>query len=138
MADDVSTLTVRLYDEAIGTLTHVGGERSLFAFNEAYINAPDRPTLSLSFKDTLGQLLTDFKPYRIKLMPFFSNLLPEGHLRKYLAKAALPRKLVMDTTQETVALFMQRWAGEKNHLPMDKDVRLAIDKHLQTLPIMSA
>lgn len=85
---DVSTLTVRLYDEAIGTLTHVGGERSLFAFNEAYINDPDRPTLSLSVKDTLGQLLTDFKPYRIKLMPFFSNLLPEGHLRKYLADTA--------------------------------------------------
>lgn len=85
---DVSTLTVRLYNEPIGTLTHVGGERTLFAFNETYINNPDRPTLSLSFKDTFGQLLTDFKPYRIKLMPFFSNLLPEGHLRQYLAGTA--------------------------------------------------
>lgn len=45
---DVSTLIVRLYDKAIGTLTHVGGERSLFAFNDAYINDPDRATLSLS------------------------------------------------------------------------------------------
>lgn len=85
---DVSTLTVRLYNEPIGTLTHVGGERTLFAFNETYINNPDRPTLSLSFKDTFGQLLTDFKPYRIKLMPFFSNLMPEGHLRQYLAGTA--------------------------------------------------
>ncbi len=85
---DVSTLTVRLYNEPIGTLTHVGGERTLFAFNETYINNPDRPTLSLSFKDTFGQLLADFKPYRIKLMPFFSNLLPEGHLRQYLAGTA--------------------------------------------------
>ncbi|NLC35427.1 MAG: type II toxin-antitoxin system HipA family toxin, partial [Alcaligenaceae bacterium] len=83
-----SILTVRLYDEAIGTLTHVGGERSLFAFNDAYINDPDRATLSLSVKDTFGQLLTDFKPYRVKLMPFFSNLLPEGHLRTYLANGA--------------------------------------------------
>src|SRR5690606_4253824 len=56
--------------------------------NDAYINDPDRPTLSLSFKDTFGQLLTDFNPYRIKLMPFFSNLLPEGHMRRYLADAA--------------------------------------------------
>lgn len=84
----VTTLTVRLYDETIGTLTHVGGDRSLFAFNEAYIANPNRATLSLSFKDTLGQLLTEFKPYRVKLMPFFSNLLPEGHLRRYLADGA--------------------------------------------------
>lgn len=84
----VSTLTVRLYNESIGTITHVGGERSLFAFNEAYINDPHRATLSLSFKDTLGQLLTDFSPYRSKLMPFFSNLLPEGYLRQYLADTA--------------------------------------------------
>ncbi|MGG4604096.1 type II toxin-antitoxin system HipA family toxin [Paenalcaligenes sp. Me131] len=85
---DISTLTVRLHNTAIGTITHVGGERSLFAFNDAYINDPNRATLSLSVKDTLGQLLTDFKPYRNKLMPFFSNLLPEGHLRQYLADTA--------------------------------------------------
>ncbi|MDX3894872.1 MAG: type II toxin-antitoxin system HipA family toxin [Pusillimonas sp.] len=85
---DVATLTVRLYNEPIGTLTHVGGDRTLFAFNETYINDPDRPTLSLSFKDAFGQLLADFQPYRIKLMPFFSNLLPEGHLRQYLAGTA--------------------------------------------------
>src|SRR5699024_2118034 len=69
-------------------LTHVGGDRTLFAFNDAYIEDPNRATLSLSFKDTFGQLLTDFRPYRSKLMPFFSNLLPEGHLRRYLATAA--------------------------------------------------
>ena len=85
---DFSTLIVRLHNEVIGTLTHVGGERSLFAFTDAYINNKDRATLSLSVKDTFGQLLTDFQPYRIKLMPFFSNLLPEGHLRTYLADTA--------------------------------------------------
>lgn len=85
---DFSTLIVRLHNEVIGTLTHVGGERSLFAFTDAYINNPDRATLSLSVKDTFGQLLADFQPYRIKLMPFFSNLLPEGHLRTYLADTA--------------------------------------------------
>lgn len=83
-----STLIVRLHDQNIGTLTHVGGDRTLFAFNDAYIEDPNRATLSLSFKDTFGQLLTDFRPYRSKLMPFFSNLLPEGHLRRYLATAA--------------------------------------------------
>lgn len=85
---DVSTLTVRLYNDSIATLTHIGGERTLFAFNDAYINDPNRATLGLGFKDAFGQLLTDFRPYRIKLMPFFSNLLPEGHLRRYLASTA--------------------------------------------------
>ncbi|AWP59346.1 kinase [Bordetella bronchiseptica] len=85
---DVSSLIVRLYGEPIGTLTHVGGERTLFAFNEAYIHDPSRPMLSLSFKDAFGQLLTDFSPTRMKLLPFFSNLLPEGHLRQYLADTA--------------------------------------------------
>lgn len=85
---DVSTLLVQLYGEPIGTLTYVGGERTLFAFNEAYIRDPSRPILSLSVKDTFGQLLTDFSPTRLKLMPFFSNLLPEGHLRQYLADTA--------------------------------------------------
>ena len=53
-----------------------------------YINDPDRPTLGLSFKDVHGDLITDHRSYKIKLMPFFSNLLPEGHLRKYLAEKA--------------------------------------------------
>ncbi len=85
---NVSNLIVRLYNEPIGTLTHVGGERTLFAFNDAYIHDQGRPTLSLGFKDEYGQLLTDFVPTRIKLPPFFSNLLPEGHLRQYLADMA--------------------------------------------------
>jgi serine/threonine-protein kinase HipA len=85
---DVSVLNVELYGKPIGTLTRVSGDRSLFAFNEDYINDPDRPTLGLSFKDEFGELRTDFRPVQKKIMPFFSNLLPEGHLRKYLAEQA--------------------------------------------------
>lgn len=83
---DVSTLIVRLDGHEIGTLTHVGGERTIFAFTEGYINDSDRKILSLSFKDIYGDLITDHKPSKVRLMPFFSNLLPEGHLRKYLAE----------------------------------------------------
>ncbi|MDN5873722.1 MAG: HipA N-terminal domain-containing protein [Sinobacteraceae bacterium] len=118
---DVSTLIVRLYDQPIGTLTYVGGERTLFAFNEAYINNAGRPTLSLRFKDAFGQLLTDFKPYRSKLMPFFSNLLPEGHLRQYLAQTA-----GIHSDRE----FFLLWA-------LGQDLPGAIDRHLETLPILS-
>ncbi|WP_192034428.1 HipA domain-containing protein [Halomonas sp. YLGW01] len=85
---DVSVLDVLLYGEPVGTLTHVGGDRTIFAFNEAYIDDSDRPTQGLAFKDEFGGLLTDFRAYQKRVMPFFSNLLPEGHLRKYLAESA--------------------------------------------------
>lgn len=85
---DVSVLNVELYGQPIGTLTRVAGDRSLFAFNEEYIDNPHRPTLGLSFKDQFGELRTEFRPVQKQVMPFFSNLLPEGHLRKYLAEQA--------------------------------------------------
>ena len=85
---NVSVLNVNLYGEPIGTLTNLGGDRTIFAFTDEYIENPDRPTLGLAFKDEYGELYTDFRPYQKRVMPFFSNLLPEGHLRKYLAEQA--------------------------------------------------
>lgn len=85
---NVSVLEVLLYEEPIGTLTLVPGDRSLFAFNEDYIADEERPLLSLGFKDSVGQLVTTFRPYGPGIMPFFSNLLPEGRLREYLADRA--------------------------------------------------
>ena len=85
---NVSVLNVLLHGQSIGTLTNVGGDRTIFAFNDDYVAAADRPTLGLGFKDEFGQLLTEFRPYQKRVMPFFSNLLPEGHLRKYLAECA--------------------------------------------------
>lgn len=60
----VSVLSVRLYGEEIGTITYVGPERTLFAFNDAYVKSPERPTLGLQFKDGFGELITDFRPYK--------------------------------------------------------------------------
>ncbi len=85
---DVSVLNVQLADRAVGTITHVQGNRNLFAFDQAYIDNANRPTLSLSFKDQYGGLITDFKPVGQFVPSFFSNLLPEGPLRKYLAERA--------------------------------------------------
>ena len=78
---DVSVLEVLLYGEPVGTLILVPGDRSLFAFNEDYIANEERPVLSLGFKDSFGQLITEFRPYGLRVMPFFSNLLPEGRMR---------------------------------------------------------
>ncbi|MEI9405675.1 type II toxin-antitoxin system HipA family toxin [Mesorhizobium argentiipisi] len=85
---EVSVLDVRLYGEKIATLTLIPGERTLFAFDKPYIDNPERPTLSLSFEDQYGQLLTDFRPVSVRVPPFFANLLPEGPLRTYLAERA--------------------------------------------------
>lgn len=85
---DVSVLHVHLHGNPIATLTLVQGDRTLLAFNQSYIDDASRPTLSLSFKDQFGKLLTAFRPYQSVLPPFFSNLLPEGPLRRYLAERA--------------------------------------------------
>lgn len=85
---DVSVLGVLLYGEPIGTLILVPGDRSLFAFDEDYIADEERAVLSLGFKDSFGQLMTEFRPYGPRIMPFFSNLLPEGRMRDYLADRA--------------------------------------------------
>jgi serine/threonine-protein kinase HipA len=86
---NVSILEVRLYNEPIGTLTRVDGDRTIFAFNDEYVNDENRPTLGLYFKDQYGELRTDFgHPRQTSVMPFFSNLLPEGHMRTYLAERA--------------------------------------------------
>lgn len=83
-----SILSVRLYEREIGTLTHLGGDRMLFAFTENYIGDENRPTLSLGFKDAFGGVFSDFAPTQTRALPFFSNLLPEGHMRAYLAERA--------------------------------------------------
>lgn len=81
-------LEVLLDGRRIGLITALGGDQSIFSFDDDYADDPDRPTLSLSFKGERGGLLRDHRPTQTRLMPFFSNLLPEGALRDYLARRA--------------------------------------------------
>lgn len=83
-----SSLQVLLHGDKIGSLNLLPGERILFVFADSYINNPNRSVLSLSFKDRLGELITETRPTRGRLPTYFSNLLPEGHLRDYLAARA--------------------------------------------------
>jgi serine/threonine-protein kinase HipA len=85
---DVSVLEVLLYGQPIGTMTRVQGDRNLFAFNQLYVDDANRPTLSLSFKDALGELITDLPPTQTRVAPFFANMLPEEQMRTYLAERA--------------------------------------------------
>lgn len=84
----VSVLDVRLHGRSIGTLTRLPGDRVLFAFTDEYVADVQRPTLSLSFRDVLGNLVLDSRLTQTRLPPFFANLLPEGALREYLAARA--------------------------------------------------
>lgn len=81
-------LGVFLYDELIGTIVNIYGDKNIFAFSENYRNDSNRPTLSLSFKSSEGNLVDQVKSTSTRLSPFFSNLLPEGLLRDFLAQAA--------------------------------------------------
>ncbi|MHB8816629.1 MAG: type II toxin-antitoxin system HipA family toxin, partial [Steroidobacteraceae bacterium] len=81
-------LDVKLHGRLIGTLTRLPGDRVLFAFTEEYAADDQRATLSLSFRDALGNLILDSRPTQTRLPPFFANLLPEGALREYLAARA--------------------------------------------------
>ncbi len=85
---NLNALAVRLYGRQIGIITKLAGERQLFSFEQDYIDDPERPTLSLSFKSTTGGVVASTRPVSGRVPPFFSNLLPEGPLREYLAKLA--------------------------------------------------
>lgn len=84
----LTALSVRLHGRQIGVINRLAGDRQIFAFEQGYIDDPQRPTLSLSFKGRTGGLVTAVRPVPRRVPPFFSNLLPEGHLRDYLAKLA--------------------------------------------------
>jgi serine/threonine-protein kinase HipA len=84
----LNALSVRLHGKHIGVITRLAGDRQLFAYEQDYVDDEKRPALSLSFKGSTGGLVTQTRPTGRRVPPFFSNLLPEGHLRDYLAERA--------------------------------------------------
>src|SRR5262249_19097827 len=90
--EKVNALGVYLQERRIGIINRLAGDRHLFAFEQDYVDDPNRPTLSLSYKGQTGGLVTAVRTVNRRLPPFFSNLLPEGHLRDYLAEKAGVKK----------------------------------------------
>ena len=84
----LNALGVHLHKRRIGVINRLGGDRYLFSFEQDYIDDSNRPTLSLSFKGQAGGLVFPTRAVVARLPVFFSNLLPEGHLREYLATHA--------------------------------------------------
>jgi serine/threonine-protein kinase HipA len=85
---DGGALDILLHGRRIGTLARLDGDRSIFTFSEAYLADEDRSTLSLAYRDRYGSIVNAPRAYQTKIEPFFSNLLPEGPLRDYLARRA--------------------------------------------------
>ena len=84
----VNELHVRIGDVTVGTLAHLSGDRITLIFDADYVRMTDRPTLGLSFLDDVGGIIEDQPVTTRKAPPYFANLLPEGHLRVYLADLA--------------------------------------------------
>ncbi len=76
MAADI--LDIFLAGRKVGTINGLGGDRTVFTFDDAYADDPNRPTLSLSLKDAMGDLIRDERRTQTRLSLFFSNLLPEA------------------------------------------------------------
>lgn len=84
--DSIEVLDVYLHRKLVGHLTRLYGSRTFFSFHPDYIQNMARPTLSLSFKNKMGELITEMPSFQRVAPPWFSNLLPEGILRTYLSK----------------------------------------------------
>lgn len=85
---DAAALDIFLGETRVGTIARLDGDASIFTFDDVYLADQDRPTLSLAYKDANGEIIAETRSYRTKIEPFFSNLLPEGTLRDYLARRA--------------------------------------------------
>ena len=84
----VNELHVRLGEVTIGTLAHLSGDRTTLIFDSDYLEMRNRPILGLSFLDDQGGIIEEQRVTTRKAPPYFANLLPEGHLRSYLAGLA--------------------------------------------------
>jgi serine/threonine-protein kinase HipA len=82
----IESLSVYLKECLVGEIILLPGERSLFTFHDPYVRDQERPVLSQSYLSSSGDLLLEQRPTQVRLSPWFSNLLPEGRLRDYLAQ----------------------------------------------------
>lgn len=82
------TLSVWLNSVRVGDLTNITGDYNIFAFDEAYRADPQRPVLSQSLVNAVGEPLRIIPRTHALAPPYFSNLLPEDHslLRNLLAR----------------------------------------------------
>ncbi len=85
----MDSLKVYLHGMVVGEITRLDDGRIDFDFDEDYRRSRNRFVLSQSFELEGGDVRNvGTAASSGKVPPFFSNLLPEGHLRNYLASLA--------------------------------------------------
>jgi serine/threonine-protein kinase HipA len=84
----LAQLSVWIGQTLVGGITELTNDQNLFAFTDDYVNNAERPVLSLSFYDETGKLNISPIVKTTRVAPFFSNLLPEGRLREFVAQKA--------------------------------------------------
>lgn len=72
---------VWLHEQRVGSITLSGGIIR-FQLNDSYIHNVNRAVLGLLFEDDLAAIHRS----KVRLPPWFSNLLPEGRLREWIAQ----------------------------------------------------
>lgn len=82
MAKTENSYAVWLHDQKVGVL-HVVERHSRFVLDSAYTRDAQRAVLGLTFE----QDLSAHHRANVRLPPWFSNLLPEGRLREWIAHA---------------------------------------------------
>ncbi|MCM1946136.1 type II toxin-antitoxin system HipA family toxin [Streptomyces sp. G2] len=102
---------VLLHSRRIGTLCQKG-DYTRFVVNESYMADPRRPVLGLRFEENLRA------PYAsaLRLPIWFSNLLPEGPLREWIAD---DRGVSLDREMELLAQVGHDLPGAVQVLPAD-------------------
>lgn len=80
MTPPENTYSVWLHESRIGTLLQ-RGDHTRFVFADEYLADPGRPVLGLVFEQNLAAR----HAAALRLPPWFSNLLPEGRLREWIA-----------------------------------------------------
>lgn len=78
---DSGRFGVWIGDRRAGTILRIG-DRTRFSLDLDYRDDPDRPVLGLVFEDRPDQVHVA----TVRIAPWFSNLLPEGRLRDWIAE----------------------------------------------------
>ncbi|SFH70688.1 type II toxin-antitoxin system HipA family toxin [Modicisalibacter xianhensis] len=117
--DALQALDIRLHDQHVGYLAGYQSGRTVMLFSESYRSDPARYTFTLTTRPGFpkaSQIMA--KPWirRQRLHPYFSNLLPEGALRDWLAQSL---KVHPDNEFPLLAQLGQDLPGAITAIPLD-------------------
>jgi len=118
---------VYLYDRIIGCF-YLRDNLTRFIFEPDYWDDPERPVLGLRFEENRAAR------YRanMRLPPWFSNLLPEGRLREWIARAS---HISIDREMDLLAQVGHDLPGAVRVLPASDPVPVDLSESETAMPI---